>query len=119
MTDWKTKAIALADELEEHGHLIDPRWRAAFEAVPRHVFVPRFYDNDNNPVDSADPEQYDRWLNAVYSDVSLVTRRTQVPDTDVDWPTSSSSMPSLMVGMLELLSVADGHRMSAVGRCGP
>ncbi|MGH3913153.1 MAG: ATP-grasp peptide maturase system methyltransferase [Pseudonocardiaceae bacterium] len=115
MTDWKTKAIALADELEDCGHLIDPRWRAAFEAVPRHVFVPRFYDNDRNPVDSADPEQHDHWLNAVYSDIPLVTKLTRVPDTDLDLFTSSSSMPSLMVGMLELLSVADGHRVLEIG----
>ncbi len=115
MTGWKARAIALADELEAHGHLTDPRWRSAFEAVPRHVFVPRFYDEDRNLVDGAEPEQQHRWLSAIYSDVSLVTQRTPLPDTDVDWPTSSSSMPRLMAGMLELLSVADGHRVLEIG----
>ncbi|MGH4016321.1 MAG: ATP-grasp peptide maturase system methyltransferase [Pseudonocardiaceae bacterium] len=115
MTGWKTKAIALADELEARGNLTDPRWRSAVEAVPRHVFVPRFYDGQRNLVDSADPDQQDRWLSVVYSDISLVTQRTRVPDTDVDWPTSSSSMPSLMIDMLEALSVADGHRVLEIG----
>ncbi|MGH4021057.1 MAG: methyltransferase domain-containing protein, partial [Pseudonocardiaceae bacterium] len=115
MTAWETKAVALANELESQGHLTDPRWRAVIEAVPRHLFVPRFYDDDRNLVDSADPDHYDRWLSAVYSDIPLVTQITRVPDTDLDLFTSSSSMPSLMVGMLELLSVADGHRVLEIG----
>ncbi|MGH3940000.1 MAG: methyltransferase domain-containing protein [Pseudonocardiaceae bacterium] len=105
----------MADELESQGHLTDPKWRAAIESVPRHVFVPRFYDDDRILVDSADAEQHDRWLDTVYSDSSLVTKRTRLPDTDIDWPTSSSSMPSLMVSMLEALSVADGHRVLEIG----
>lgn len=115
MTDWRAKAVALADELEAGGHIADPRWRAAFEAVPRHVFVPRFYDNDRKLVDGTDPGQRDRWLSAVYSDISLVTQRVPLPDTDIDWPTSSSSMPRLMVGMLELLSLVDRNRVLEIG----
>ncbi|MGH3905684.1 MAG: methyltransferase domain-containing protein [Pseudonocardiaceae bacterium] len=115
MTNWKAKAIALADELETHGHLTDPQWRVAVEAVPRHVFVPRFYDDDRKLVDGADPEQRDRWLSAVYSNIPLVTQLIRVPGTDLDFFTSSSSMPSLMVNMLETLSVADGHRVLEIG----
>ncbi len=115
MIDWKAKALALADELEAHGHVTDARWRFAFEAVPRHVFVPRYYDENERLVDSADPAQYNRWLDAVYSDIPLVTQVTRVPGTDLDWLTSSSSMPRLMAGMLELLSVADGHRVLEIG----
>lgn len=33
----------LAGRLEEDGWLRSPTWRAAVEAVPRHVFLPRFY----------------------------------------------------------------------------
>lgn len=115
MTDWKAKAIALADELEAHKHLTDPRWRRAIQEIPRHVFVPQFYDDDGKLIDSADVDQRDRWLEAVYSDVSLITQRTRLPGTDIDWPTSSSSMPSLMVSMLEALSIADGHRVLEIG----
>ncbi len=63
MTAWKAKATALANKLESQGHLTDPRWRAALEAVPRHVFVPEFYDDDHKLVDGAttdvDPELVD------------------------------------------------------------
>lgn len=114
MTGWEAKAVALVHELEVHGHVTDPRWRAAFGAVPRHVFVPRFYD-EQELIDSADPAQHDHWLRAVYSDVPLVTQTARIPDIDLDWFTSSSSMPSLMADMLELLSVADGHRVLEIG----
>lgn len=115
MTDWEARAVALVDELEAHGHLTDPRWRAVFEAVPRHVFVPRFFDDDRNLIDGTDPDQHECWLDAVYSDIPLVTQITPVPDIGLGWFTSSSSMPSLMVSMLELLSVADGHRVLEIG----
>ena len=114
MIDWKASAVKLTDELEACGHVIDPRWRSAFEAVPRHVFVPRFYDGQEL-VDSADPVQHDHWLSAVYSDVALVTQVARVPDIDLNWFTSSSSMPSLMADMLELLSVADEHCVLEIG----
>jgi len=115
MKDWKAKAIALADELEARGDLTDPRWRVAIESVPRHVFVPRFYDEDRKLLDGADPEQHDRWLSAVYLNTPLVTQLIRVPDTDLDMFTSSSSMPSLMIGMLEALAIADGHRVLEIG----
>ncbi len=105
----------MADELESGGHLIDPRWRATIEAVPRHVFVPEFYDDDQKLVDGTNPVQHACWLSTVYSDIPLVTQITRVPETDLDLFTSSSSMPSLMVGMLESLSVADGHRVLKIG----
>lgn len=41
--DWQVRAHRLAGRLAEGGVLGDPAWRAAVEAVPRHVFVPRFY----------------------------------------------------------------------------
>lgn len=39
-----TLRAALVREIAEGGGLSDPGWRAAFEAVPRHVFVPHYYD---------------------------------------------------------------------------
>ncbi|MGP3974426.1 methyltransferase domain-containing protein [Streptomyces sp. 8N114] len=64
---------------------------------------------------SADP---DDWLTAVYGDLPLTTQVNDgCPTTDGEFrlPTSSSSMPSLMLEMLDLLQVADGHRVLDVG----
>ncbi|MBV9013847.1 MAG: hypothetical protein JO272_17720 [Pseudonocardiales bacterium] len=33
----------LVAELVDKGAITSPEWRAAFEAVPRHVFVPKFF----------------------------------------------------------------------------
>ena len=43
VTGWASRAAALADELIAASKLSSPAWRAAAEAVPRHVFVPSFY----------------------------------------------------------------------------
>lgn len=115
MTGWTERTGMLADELAAAGHLPDPRWRQAFAAVPRQVFVPRFHRNDNTIIDGANPIDRDEWLAAVYSDTSLVTQNTLVPGTDLHWPTSSSTRPSLMARMLHLLAVTDGHRVLEIG----
>ncbi|MGH3771881.1 MAG: methyltransferase domain-containing protein [Pseudonocardiaceae bacterium] len=105
----------LAAELTDAGVLIDPRWRAAIEQTPRHLFVPRFYRDDDTVVDGTDPATVGEWLDAVYRDTSLVTQYATAPGTDLPFPTSSSTMPSLMVRMLALLDVIDGSRVLEIG----
>lgn len=116
MIDWCVRARTLVRELTERGLLADERWRAAFEAVPRHVFVPRFYDRDGMVIDSNDPAHRAAYLNAVYGDIALTTQVAPVPGTDaLSVPTSSSTRPSLMARMLDLLEVSDGHRILEIG----
>lgn len=91
----------LARSLIDSGELSDPSWPAAFESVPRHVFVPTFYDNNGRPVSGDDPDTRGEWLATVYEDRILVTRRTNGAAT------SSSTLPSLMAEMLEALQVTD------------
>jgi protein-L-isoaspartate O-methyltransferase len=90
-------------------------WRRAFEEVPRHLFVPEFFIVDDERVSANDPAQHDRWLAAVYSDASLTTQIMAAPGTDLMWPTSSSTRPSLMARMLGLLDVADRQRVLEIG----
>lgn len=101
MTDTPhTRALrtTLVDALVAAGALPDPRWQAAFRAVPRHVFVPTV-DGIGDP---------DAALGAVYSDRTLVTQRIG------GVPTSSGTMPSLVASMLHALDVHDGHRVLQV-----
>ena len=114
MIDWQGRARQLGDELTALG-VLEPDWRAAFVSVPRHLFVPSFYREDDTIVDGTEPGLRDEWLAAVYSDESLVTQRTEVPGTDALWPTSSSTCPSLMARMLALLNVADGSTVMEIG----
>ncbi len=111
MNDWAASARMLADELERCGELRTPPWREAIRAVPRHALVPRYYTQHDDAgwrtVDrDTDPE---RWIDAAYSNTTLVTAlhgRQAV---------SSSTMPGLMVSMLETLNVGDGDRVLEIG----
>jgi protein-L-isoaspartate O-methyltransferase len=114
MIDWRPYAAALAADLTQAA-VLAPDWRPAFEQVPRHMFVPEFFTADDQRVSADDPAQHDRWLTAVYSDESLTTQFMTAPGSDLSWPTSSSTRPSLMARMLGLLDVTDGHRVLEIG----
>ncbi|MFR9725810.1 methyltransferase domain-containing protein [Streptomyces sp. MS19] len=98
----------LVRSLVAAGDLTDPAWRAAFESVPRHLFVPCFYDHAGRKVSADDATTRAEWFEAVHEDRSLVTHRTDGAAT------SSSSQPSLMATMLEALRVTDGAGMNVL-----
>ncbi|MEU9838438.1 methyltransferase domain-containing protein [Actinomadura sp. NPDC048032] len=111
---WRTRARALADLLSDQGEITDPVWHRTVARVPRHVFVPAFYSDDDPPelVDATDP----RWLRLAYSNDTLVTQRKEHPDhPGMLWSTSSSTRPSLMLRMLQILDVADGMTVLEIG----
>jgi protein-L-isoaspartate(D-aspartate) O-methyltransferase len=118
LRDWRRRAAELAGKLAAEGALPDPAWRRAFEQVPRHVFVPRFwalngYNSPDRLVEGADPAQRDEWLDAVYSDRVLVTRWALRDGYRM--ASSSASLPTLVAHMLEILDVDDGHRVLEIG----
>ncbi|MFJ3923971.1 methyltransferase domain-containing protein [Streptomyces sp. NPDC090022] len=101
-------------ELTAAGVLGDPLWRAAFAAVPRHVFVPFFYTgrgagHERLWGEDPDPELRARWVRGVYADTPLATR---MRDGEL---VSSSSQPSLMAKMLTALDVHDGQNVLEIG----
>ncbi|MFY9806479.1 MAG: methyltransferase domain-containing protein [Pseudonocardiaceae bacterium] len=105
MTDWRTLAAALADQLTAAGKLRSPEWQAAFRAVPRHELVPVHYTIDPHTAqwyaqDTADD------LVRVYSNTALFV---------LGGGLSSTSMPSLMTRMLETLDIRAGHRVLEIG----
>ncbi|MEW2412620.1 methyltransferase domain-containing protein [Streptomyces sp. NPDC046866] len=108
-TDAATARTALARRLADAGDLTDPAWQAAFTDVPRHLFVPYFYDNDGARIAGDDPDARQRWFTAVHDDRPLVTHRTSGAAT------SSSSQPSVMATMLEALDVRDGMTVLEIG----
>ncbi|MEV5239010.1 ATP-grasp peptide maturase system methyltransferase [Streptomyces cinnamoneus] len=121
---------AMAKALAEDGVLAGTAWRQAVETVPRHRFVPGFY----LPADTRDEEgltvwepvtaetDYGRWLAAAYSDTTLIT---QFDGDEPDWkepaarhggaPTSSSTLPSLVVRMWADADVQEGHTLLEIG----
>ena len=122
-------ARALADSLLASGDITDPRWHAIFTRVPRHAFVPHFARTDQTAegtrytlVSSANPEQRDAWLTAVYEDGTLLT---QVDGQPVEHAfasgpgygrhSSSSTMPGLTAWMLQTLDLRDDQRVLEIG----
>lgn len=116
---------ALADGLAEDGGLTDPAWRDAFAALPRELFVPSYFDQ----VPDSFPTGYrpvrrgeDGWLEGIYSDRTLITqldgrvRPEDVSDgTVAGAPSSSSTLPSLVLRMWHRLDVEQGQRVLEIG----
>lgn len=103
-TGWEASAAALAERLRQAGDLRDPAWAAAVAGTPRHVLVPRAYEQG---ADGGWVEVDARGL--AYSTTTLVTR------VEGGRPVSSSTKPDLMVRMLEALAVRNGDRVLEIG----
>lgn len=114
MIDWQHRARILADEIEASGVLHDPAWRAALEAVPRHVFVPRFYEQRPDTSWQESTADTPGWLDAVYANKPLITDLAETANGG-RVTVSSSSKPGLMIRMLEHLDVRDGDRVLEIG----
>ncbi|MGH8571296.1 MAG: methyltransferase domain-containing protein [Gammaproteobacteria bacterium] len=111
----------LADALQAKGQL-PPDWDKAFRSVLREQFIPdRIWVNE--PSDGRDvaldrASEPERWRAAVYSDRVIVT---QFDDGHTVWPaagyrpTSSCSMSSAVLGMLDALDVREGMRVLEIG----
>ncbi|MEV6289889.1 ATP-grasp peptide maturase system methyltransferase [Streptomyces sp. NPDC051896] len=121
---------AMTGALVRDGVLNDPGWRTAVETVPRHRFVPGFYlpaqERDEHGLTVWEPVtaelDYGRWLASAYSDTTLIT---QFDDKEPDWkspqvrhggaPTSSSTLPSLVVRMWTDADIVEGHTVLEIG----
>ncbi|MFE1796604.1 MULTISPECIES: methyltransferase domain-containing protein [unclassified Streptomyces] len=113
-----TARAALVREIDASGAWdADPVWRAAFGAVPRHLFVPYYYVGAGGPRGGyerrwgEDPStrRREEWLRGAYADTPLATR---MRDGEL---LSSSSQPSLMAKMLAELAVRDGDAVLEIG----
>lgn len=97
----------LADVIQLLGRPLPPEYERALRTVPRHLFLPdRLWLRDGEggyrACDrSADP---DSWLTAAYTDTPLVTQFTD------GLPSSSASMPSMVLRTLLLAGIGDAGR---------
>ncbi|QOV38135.1 protein-L-isoaspartate(D-aspartate) O-methyltransferase [Streptomyces ferrugineus] len=115
------RAQTLADRLAASGQLTAP-WRAVYEAVPRHLFVPDVawaVPDGPEPGYAIDRDQdAARWWDAVYSDTSIVT---QIDDgagdlrTGKGTPSCSCSAPGIVFSSLDVLDVHAHHRVLEIG----
>ena len=111
---WRDLAHRLADEMAAEDALRTPAWRDAVEAIPRHLFVPRFYVQQPGGEWTETTNEDDEWLAAVYRNEPLITDLAVAANGN-RVTVSSSTKPGLMVRMLEALGVDDEHRVLEIG----
>ncbi|MFG2598665.1 ATP-grasp peptide maturase system methyltransferase [Streptomyces sp. NPDC048462] len=116
---------ALVDKLTENGTLTEPEWISAARAVPRELFTGSYFVAVAGSVPTAYRpvrEGLPQWLEGVYSDETLITQldgRTSPGDvaetTVTGSPSSSSTLPSLVLRMWHQLGAGAGHRVLEIG----
>jgi methyltransferase of ATP-grasp peptide maturase system len=118
----RERLAAMAERFTRDGDLCTAEWREAFLSTWRHPYVPAYYPSLNESyVLCIDPARRALWLDAVYSDETLVTKVQPIPLSRAFRPatgcmyTSSSTKPALVLRMLETLDVRDGHRVLEIG----
>lgn len=118
--EWEEPAARLAGIVARPGS----RWREPVAAVPRHVLIPRWFDATAGTWELRDgPGDGQSWLEAAYSPTrSLVTRVGPVhADHAVAGqpvsgrPTSSATLPLLVVMMLQYACIQDGSEIVEIG----
>ena len=124
--NWREHARLLAAQVTHPAS----RWRAVVEEVPRHMLVPRWWAPSACETSRADmlwelkdgPADAAAWLQTAYSDRSLVTQvGTSHADQAADGehpagnPTSSSTLPGLVVRLAQLAYLADAADVLDVG----
>ncbi|NJP45067.1 ATP-grasp peptide maturase system methyltransferase [Actinacidiphila epipremni] len=123
--DTEAERRALAERLTVSGELRSRGWRAAVEAVPRERFLAAgvFLPEEGGWWRPVTPGSVgdEAWVEIAYRDESLVTQldghltADRVGEPVRGIPTSSSTVPSTVVGMVEALDVRDGQRVLEVG----
>jgi methyltransferase of ATP-grasp peptide maturase system len=120
-TQARAMLTELAERFIEQGHLRTQAWREVFERTWRHPYVPAYHPDRDTPAVLCLGATRHQWLDTVYSDTTLLTKLMPLPLDRTLRPamttiyTSSSTLPSLVLSMLELLDVADRHRVLEIG----
>ncbi|MFD8262398.1 protein-L-isoaspartate(D-aspartate) O-methyltransferase [Streptomyces griseoluteus] len=113
--DWKPYAAGLAAAVTHPASF----WWESVSEVPRHLLVPRWWVPDAGRWMCVDgPADEEAWVKTAFADSTLVTRvgpthadYAQADQPAVGLPTSSSTLPSLVVAMMEHARVAPGDRV--------
>jgi protein-L-isoaspartate O-methyltransferase len=119
---WSEVALTFASKVTKDA----PQWHQAVASTPRHVLVPSWWERRPMSAEEWDLIRFAHddpgWLTAVYTDRTLVTRvGTQHADhaepktKGFGEPTSSSTIPSLIVSMLGALEIKPRDQVLDVG----
>ncbi|MFD9483657.1 ATP-grasp peptide maturase system methyltransferase [Streptomyces sp. NPDC059991] len=122
-TDTTALRRHLADQIQADNPALGPEWRAAVEAVDRDLFLgPAVYRPDNTrwqPVRRAAVSQQE-WQHLAYTDRTWVTQvdglnAEDAPGPVTGSPTSSATLPSLVVRTLQAAGLRGGEKVLEIG----
>lgn len=112
--NWRSHATALADALVHS----TSRWHAPIATIPRHLLVPCWWRNlpgEGGWTLRSGATDLERWMAGAYANRTLVTRigslhADQASDDEhpVGRPTSSSTLPGLVVAMYQNAMLGEG-----------
>jgi protein-L-isoaspartate O-methyltransferase len=113
----------MVEELVDEGLPLDADWRAAFEQVPRHVFLPWLFQQQDSGSWALVTDSVPEWLRTVYLNRVAVTqldgdesrRESALAGPVRGTPTCSSSEPAIMAIMLAALDVHAGDNVLEIG----
>lgn len=115
---WEIAAAVLADRVT---HRMS-RWRGPVATTPRHTFVPQWWEIDDGRWTLREPRTNEECFRAAYSDRSLITRvgplhadRAKADAHPTGRPTSSATLPSLLVKLFQHARIDDGNELLDVG----
>ncbi|KUN16343.1 protein-L-isoaspartate(D-aspartate) O-methyltransferase, partial [Streptomyces antibioticus] len=115
---WEIAAAVLADRVTHRSS----RWRGPVAATPRHLFVPQWWEVYGGQWTLRQPVSDEQWFSAAYADRSLITRvgplhadQAKTDEHPTGRPTSSATLPSLIVRMFQHAHLDDGDRLLDVG----
>jgi protein-L-isoaspartate O-methyltransferase len=116
---WKPHAAALANGVTHAAS----RWRSLVASLPRHEFVPRWWQRAGDGWELHDGHtDQQQWAAAAYADRSLITRvgphhadLADPGDRSHGAPTSSATLPSLVIRMFQHARIAVGDQLLDVG----
>ncbi|GIH23921.1 protein-L-isoaspartate O-methyltransferase [Acrocarpospora phusangensis] len=117
--DWASHAQRLAEQVTHPGS----RWREPVTSTPRHLLVPCWWAPGPGGRTVQDgPADPSAWMRAAYSDRTLVTQigilhadHATPEDHPCGYPTSSSTLPSLVLTMFGHANVHPGLDVLDVG----
>ncbi|MET7479513.1 methyltransferase domain-containing protein [Streptomyces sp. NPDC005648] len=116
--NWEPHAAKLADRVTHRSS----RWRRLVAGTPRHIFIPQWWEAGSGRWVLCEPLNEQVWFAAAYDDRSLITRvgdlhadRAKPDDNPIGRPTSSATLPSLVVQMFQHARIDDGDELLDVG----
>lgn len=113
--DWQGQAADLADALVDQGKLSSPDWIAAVRETPRHLLVPRFFEQVPKTGEWREISTEADGRMRIYSNIGVYTKIGPDPVWGHTIGLSSTSTPGLSTRMLEDLDVHDGHHVLEIG----